>query len=40
MQITATAIPEVMVVEPKVWGDERGFFFESFNNRVFNQAVG
>jgi dTDP-4-dehydrorhamnose 3,5-epimerase len=40
MQITATAIPDVMVIEPKVWGDERGFFFESFNNRVFNQAVG
>jgi dTDP-4-dehydrorhamnose 3,5-epimerase len=40
MQITATAIPEVMVVEPKVWGDERGFFFESFNGKVFSQAVG
>jgi dTDP-4-dehydrorhamnose 3,5-epimerase len=40
MQITATAIPDVMVIDPKVWGDERGFFFESFNNRVFNQAVG
>ena len=40
MQITATAIPDVFVIEPKVFGDERGFFFESFNNRVFNQAVG
>lgn len=40
MQITATKIPDVMVVEPKIWGDERGFFFESFNGRIFNQAVG
>jgi dTDP-4-dehydrorhamnose 3,5-epimerase len=39
MQITATKIPEVLVIEPKVWGDERGYFFESFNAQVFNQAV-
>lgn len=40
MQITATEIPDLMLIEPKVWGDERGFFFESFNARKFNQAVG
>jgi dTDP-4-dehydrorhamnose 3,5-epimerase len=40
MQITATAIPDVMLIEPKVWGDERGFFFESFNSRQFERAVG
>lgn len=40
MNITATAIPEVLIIEPKVFGDERGFFYESFNQKVFNQAVG
>lgn len=40
MQVTPTKIPEVMVIEPKVFGDERGFFFESFNAQRFNQAVG
>ena len=40
MQITATVIADVIVIEPKVFGDERGFFFESFNGRKFNQAVG
>lgn len=34
MQITDTAIPDVKIIEPKVFGDERGFFFESFNQRV------
>jgi dTDP-4-dehydrorhamnose 3,5-epimerase len=33
-------IPEVMLIEPKVFGDERGFFFESFNLRVFKEATG
>jgi len=33
-------IPEVVLFEPKVFGDERGFFFESFNQRIFNEAVG
>jgi dTDP-4-dehydrorhamnose 3,5-epimerase len=32
--------PEVLVLEPKVFGDERGFFFESFNQKVFREAVG
>jgi dTDP-4-dehydrorhamnose 3,5-epimerase len=40
MQVTATAIPDVLVIEPKVWGDERGFFFESFHAARFNEAVG
>lgn len=40
MQVTATAIPDVLVIEPRVFGDERGFFFESFNQQAFNAAVG
>lgn len=40
MKITPTAIPEVLLIEPKVFGDARGFFFESFNLRVFQQATG
>jgi dTDP-4-dehydrorhamnose 3,5-epimerase len=40
MIITPTAIPDVLIIEPKVFGDERGFFFESFNQKAFNEAVG
>ena len=42
MPITATptAIPDVLVIEPKVFGDDRGFFFESFNENDFSAAVG
>ena len=40
MKITPTAIPDVLIIEPKVFGDERGFFFESFNQLAFNQAIG
>jgi dTDP-4-dehydrorhamnose 3,5-epimerase len=40
MIITATAIPDVLIIEPKVFGDDRGFFFESFNQKAFNEAVG
>ncbi|MDY7576126.1 dTDP-4-dehydrorhamnose 3,5-epimerase [Actimicrobium sp. CCI2.3] len=40
MNIIATSIPDVLIIEPKVFGDERGFFFESFNSRQFNEAVG
>lgn len=40
MKVTATAIADVLLLEPKVFGDERGFFFESFNARVFEQATG
>ena len=38
--VIPTAIPEVLVLEPKVFGDARGFFFESFNQRDFEQATG
>lgn len=40
MKVTPTAIPDVLVIEPKVFGDARGFFFESFNQRAFNEATG
>lgn len=40
MKVTATSLPDVLLFEPKVFGDERGFFMESFNQRVFEQAVG
>lgn len=38
--MTATAIADVLIIEPKVFGDSRGFFFESFNQRDFNAATG
>ncbi len=40
MNVVATALPEVLILEPKVFGDARGFFFESFNQRAFNAATG
>jgi len=40
MQVTKTAIADVLLLEPKVFGDERGFFFESFNEKVFREATG
>lgn len=40
MKITPTAIPDVLLVEPRVFGDARGFFFESFNRRAFQDATG
>lgn len=40
MNVSETGIPEVLVFEPKVFGDDRGFFFESFNQKVFEQATG
>lgn len=40
MQVTACAIPDVLLLEPRVFGDERGFFVESFNQRAFNAATG
>ena len=40
MLATRTAIPEVIELEPKVFGDDRGFFFESFNARVFERMTG
>ncbi len=40
MKATPTAIPDVLLLEPRVFGDERGFFFESFNHKVFEEATG
>ncbi|MGL4978390.1 MAG: dTDP-4-dehydrorhamnose 3,5-epimerase [Plesiomonas sp.] len=40
MNIIKTDIPDVLIIEPKVFGDERGFFFESFNQKQFEEAVG
>lgn len=39
MKITATSIPEVLIIEPKVFGDARGFFIESFNQKQFDEAT-
>jgi dTDP-4-dehydrorhamnose 3,5-epimerase len=39
MKVTPTAIADVLILEPKVFGDERGFFMESFNQVAFNAAV-
>ena len=39
IQVTATALPEVKIIEPKVFGDARGFFYESFNGREFAEHV-
>jgi len=40
MKVTTTALPEVLILEPQVFGDERGFFYESFNARRFAEASG
>ena len=40
MKATPSTIADVILLEPKVFGDERGFFFESFNQQVFEQATG
>lgn len=40
MNIVKTALPEVLILEPKVFGDDRGSFFESFNARQFEDATG
>lgn len=40
MKATRTSIADVIVFEPRVFGDERGFFFESFNRRAFEEATG
>ncbi|MBM2765834.1 dTDP-4-dehydrorhamnose 3,5-epimerase [Burkholderia anthina] len=39
IQVTATALPEVRIIEPKVFGDARGYFYESFNGREFAELV-
>ncbi|MDO9235813.1 MAG: dTDP-4-dehydrorhamnose 3,5-epimerase [Aquabacterium sp.] len=40
MKTISTAIPDVLIIEPKVFGDSRGFFFESFNKKSFKDATG
>lgn len=40
MNISKTKIPDVLIIEPKIFGDERGFFYESYNHKKFEQAVG
>ncbi|RQR69336.1 dTDP-4-dehydrorhamnose 3,5-epimerase [Burkholderia sp. Bp9012] len=40
IQVTATALPEVKLIEPKVFGDARGYFYESFNGREFAEHIG
>lgn len=40
MNITRLAIPDVVLIEPHVFGDDRGFFFESYNRQQFEQAIG
>jgi dTDP-4-dehydrorhamnose 3,5-epimerase len=40
MKVVTTDLPGVLIIEPKVFGDERGFFYESFNAKAFNEATG
>ena len=40
MKIISTSIPDVLIIEPKVFGDSRGFFFESFNQKNFSRETG
>ncbi|MEE4801622.1 dTDP-4-dehydrorhamnose 3,5-epimerase [Pseudomonas alliivorans] len=40
MNVIATKLPDVLILEPKVFGDERGFFYESFNAKAFSEATG
>lgn len=40
MNLIATQLPDVLIIEPKVFGDERGFFYESFNAQAFKAATG
>lgn len=40
MKVNPTAIADVLVIEPRVFGDSRGFFYESFNQQAFNEATG
>jgi len=40
MKVTPTAIPGVLIIEPRVFGDDRGFFYESFNAREFKELAG
>jgi dTDP-4-dehydrorhamnose 3,5-epimerase len=40
MKVIATSIPDVLIIEPSIFGDPRGFFFESYNQRQFSEATG
>ncbi|NES21964.1 MAG: dTDP-4-dehydrorhamnose 3,5-epimerase [Symploca sp. SIO3E6] len=40
MNIIPTAIPEVLIIEPRIFGDDRGFFYESYNDKVFREKTG
>lgn len=40
MKVTPCSIPDVLLIEPRVFGDDRGFFYESFNQRTFNEVTG
>ena len=40
MKVTPTSLPEVLLIEPQVFGDDRGFFFESWNQRQLDERVG
>lgn len=40
MNVIATEVPDVLIIEPRVFGDERGFFYESFNAKAFAEATG
>ncbi|HEY2451586.1 MAG TPA: dTDP-4-dehydrorhamnose 3,5-epimerase [Scandinavium sp.] len=40
MKVTKTDIPDLLIIEPQVFGDERGFFYESFNQQKFDEAIG
>ena len=40
MQVESTVIPDVLLITPKVFGDDRGFFYESYNQRVFQEKIG
>lgn len=40
MKVTPTTLPDALIIEPKVFGDDRGFFFESFNLNTFRKATG
>ena len=40
MNVTPSSIPDVLIIEPRVFGDERGFFYESYNERIFTEMIG
>ncbi|MET6678381.1 dTDP-4-dehydrorhamnose 3,5-epimerase [Citrobacter amalonaticus] len=40
MEIIKTDIPDLLIIKPKVFGDERGYFYESYNQKIFEEAIG